>query len=538
MLSHRAWMCVLTAFLASSGIPAATQGAPQATGQAQSAPGNVPTLHVTSSLVFLDVTVLDKGGRPVTKGLTRDDFTITEDKKPQRIFSFEAPEVHIAKARPDYLQKDNNAPVTILVLDLLNSDFEDFAYIRYEVQRFLNAQPAELNSAAELMVVGNRSLELLQGYTRSRQDLLDALKHLPAALPYKKMSLSFFDERFEQSIDALQQIALQNRGIPGRKNVIWVGHGGPGLNTDFLVGKIVDDLQRYVHATTNMMVESRISLFVIYPGLKVGGANFSLSAMDAAADPGDTDPFAGDINFGVFVNETGGELFFNRNDIDHEMQQSLQMGSNYYTLTYQPQNEDANGKFRRIRVAMRDPKLRAVTKTGYFAPEKIAPDDPHQTMLVNLAEAARSTIPFQALSLRVLQITRHADNRSAEFTMQLLGKNLDWQPTENGKRTASVLVAGFNLSSQNVVLASRIERLTLTGEITDPERLERSLSQFPIILHLNRKTSSVRLVVETEDGTRLGSTEVARKTIDTAPDTPTPEPTLLPSPRPSVSAAN
>jgi hypothetical protein len=30
----------------------------------------------------------------VVTGLSKDDFIITEDKKPQRIFSFEAPETH------------------------------------------------------------------------------------------------------------------------------------------------------------------------------------------------------------------------------------------------------------------------------------------------------------------------------------------------------------------------------------------------------------------------------------------------------------
>ena len=34
-------------------------------------------------------------------------------------------------------------------------------------------------------------------------------------------------ERLGQSLDALQQIALQNRGVPRRKNVLWVGRGGP-----------------------------------------------------------------------------------------------------------------------------------------------------------------------------------------------------------------------------------------------------------------------------------------------------------------------
>ena len=60
----------------------------------QAGPPNIPTLQVTSRLVFLDVTVLDKKGNPVVTGLGKDDFTITENKKPQRIFSFEAPQRH------------------------------------------------------------------------------------------------------------------------------------------------------------------------------------------------------------------------------------------------------------------------------------------------------------------------------------------------------------------------------------------------------------------------------------------------------------
>jgi hypothetical protein len=126
------------------------------------------------------------------------------------------------------------------------------------------AQPTQLASPTELMVIGNESLELLQGYTRNRAGLLYALNHLPAALPYKEIRGAFFWERFAQSIDALQQIALQSRGVPERKNIVWVGHGGPNVfldPLDFNV-KLTDELKQYVHSTTNMLVDARISLFV------------------------------------------------------------------------------------------------------------------------------------------------------------------------------------------------------------------------------------------------------------------------------------
>ena len=73
--------------------------------------------------------------------------------------------------------------MTIFVLDLLNSSFENFGYIRFMLHKYLAAQ----RSQAELMVLGNKSLEMVQGYTRSRADLLYALDHIPPAIPYKEM---------------------------------------------------------------------------------------------------------------------------------------------------------------------------------------------------------------------------------------------------------------------------------------------------------------------------------------------------------------
>ena len=153
--------------------------------QGQQGSSDQSKIRVTSALVFLDVTVLDKKGHPVVSGLTKDDFTITEDKEPQPIFSFEAPETHVIAPSAGDSNPDGKAPVTILVLDLLNSSFQDFAYIRYEVGQFLKAQPPQLADPTELIVIDNKSLEMLQSYTRSRADLLNALNHLPATLPYK-----------------------------------------------------------------------------------------------------------------------------------------------------------------------------------------------------------------------------------------------------------------------------------------------------------------------------------------------------------------
>lgn len=501
-------------------------------GQAQPPSPDTPTFRTTSALVFLDVTVLDKKGDPVVGGLSKDDFAITEDKKPQKIFSFEPPDVHVIQSGNSEENPDGKAPLTIFALDLLDSKFEDFAYIRYETRQFLLKQPEQLMSPAEMLVVGNDSLEVRQGFTRSRAELLDALDHLPAAIPYKRMNMSFMWERFAQSIDALQQIALQNSGVPGRKNIVWIGHGGPSINVTaaVLTDKQEDMLKRYVHATANMLVDSRVTLFVIYPGLETSNPVLSLSAMQANADIGETDPFAGDINFGVLVDETGGKLFYDRNDLDAMMNRSLQLGAQYYTLTYQPHDVPTDGKFRRIRVTLKNPNLRAMTKAGYFAPEPNAPTDPRQKSLINLVEAARSTIPLNAIHVKVSGIVRHPDTNTADVSVQFSNNTLDWSPTDGGKSQADVLVVVASKNKYQTVLASRMQRVRITSPLSDMGKLRQHMAHWTTTIRLPKKTHLIRVVMETEVGEKLGSAEVNRTALDAAPAEPTPELHLQGSP--------
>ena len=239
-------------------------------------------LRVTSNLVFLDVTVIDRKGQPVVSGLTKDDFTIMENGKPQRIFSFDAPGPGGATSgapqpvtEPDaasayVAQTGEGAPATILVLDLMNTPSKDSAYARDSIRRYLALQPERLPSLTELMVLNNTALNLAQPYTHNRNELVRALNHVPPETPYKLGSMQggnqdWFDQSLAQSIEALQQIALQNRGQAGRKNILWLGYGGPSIPVDPGNPLWDKDMRFYVRGTTNMLVDARISLFLIRP---------------------------------------------------------------------------------------------------------------------------------------------------------------------------------------------------------------------------------------------------------------------------------
>src|SRR6185369_14926901 len=58
-----------------------------------------PTFRVGTEIVLVNVVVRDKNGN-VVRGLTRDDFSVTEDDKPQTINSFDFEELDNPDAKP------------------------------------------------------------------------------------------------------------------------------------------------------------------------------------------------------------------------------------------------------------------------------------------------------------------------------------------------------------------------------------------------------------------------------------------------------
>jgi VWFA-related protein len=502
----------------------------------QTSAATPPTFRVTSNLVFLDVTVLDKKGRPVVTGLTKDDFTIIENGKPQRIFSFDAP--------AEGAKTEVNAPATILVLDLLNTPFKDSAFARYSISRYLALQPERLISSTELMVLNNTSFDMVHAYTRSRAELMDTLDHVPQAIPYK-LSGDWADQRMSQSIEALQQIALQNKGLQGRKNILWVGNGGPSIPMDSSNPLYEKSMRFYAHGTTNMLVDARMSLFLIDPKgvigaqnpdyLRLGGRRLVDATQEIAGDP-----FAGSINFGMLVHDTGGVYFHDHNDVDGEMHEAQELGSDYYILTYQPPMGAADGKFRQIEVHLRDANLHAMTKTGYYAPEPLTAVDlvPQRVNPMDeISEAVQSGVIFDALGMTVVKVVRQPDHSSAEVTVMLKSTHLRWQAANDGASGANITVAAVSLSGRRDILASKLEKLTVLSNTQDAARLAQSDTLLTVTIPLPRHTASVRVVIRTDDGGQVGTVELDHETLATAPESRSPEPQLATRPKAAFPAA-
>ena len=182
---------------------------------------------------------------------------------------------------------------------------------------------------------------------------------------------------------------------------------------------------------------------------------------------------------------------------------------------------------------MRDPKLHAVTKIGYYAPDSNAPFNTRQQDLLHITTEVQSSLPLDTLSVKVASLVRHTDAGTVELMLHLQSKNLEWQADEGGGSHTDLLLAAASLSRRREILASRFQDLPLTVATQDAARLANLTTNVRMTLHVTRKTDLLRVVLETAERGRAGSVEIPRAVFDAAQDAPTPALKLLPRSLPS-----
>jgi hypothetical protein len=99
---------------------------------------------------------------------------------------------------------------------------------------------------------------------------------------------------------------------------------------------------------------------------------------------------------------------------------------------------------------------------------------------------------------------------------------------DNGESKASVLVGAASRTDQGEILASKLERVTLTTLSQDAAKLAVGMARVHVALRVPAKTRNVRVVMQSGDGGRIGAADLSRAAIDAAPATPTPTPQLMP----------
>jgi len=486
-----------------------------------SADASTPTIVSTTRIVTLDVVVTDAAGHPVAN-LNQEDFSVQEDGAPQKIAVFETPNLHLEANNNDSGSKDvvetsATRPLTIIMLDEMNTKFENIVFARTAIKHFLEQHDGKLEQPTALMTLTNTNLVLVHDYTQNGKELITAVDHIPAMLPWhvqKGTHLLDEAERFVKTEGALHDVALASKGYPGRKNIIWLGSPFRKLST--VAG--VDNSLRIQQSKdlSNLLLESHVTLYTIDPaGLQpmipvdyaetysgigsLGGKGVvhSVSAPGTIGAPGHT-------NFGLdtVALETGGQVVYEENDIDRKLGTDVAEGNTYYTLAYYPSNHEWNGAFRKLKVQVNHPGYKVRARLGYYGAATPAPPTAEEVRF-ELARAVANPLTYTQTKLKAVAIGARNKDGHAQFTLQMDPAGLSWETLPNNNRACKVTVVVAALSHDGEILHYTSQNVE--GTSSSPHLDLNKTVSFKIDGLIPPKTASIRVVVRDSASGRIGS---------------------------------
>jgi VWFA-related protein len=524
-LRRAAWLA-LCAVLAGTVVRATTAAAQTQTGVA--AEGHAPVVTVNARLVVLDVVVTGKDGKPVD-GLTEKDFQVFEDGVPQRIRSLEPPSAHALPAAagtagtaevfdPATPANFGRSPAVVLVLDQLNTHFADSSFARRELRDYLTRQPALLAQPTTLLTVYDNRFQQLQGFTRDRDLLLKVLAAAPtkAAWYLEVGGNSDTDsgpvERLQQSLNALVQMAQSFARIPGRKNLVWVGGGFPTLNPTTLDGDHAQEVKDTIQHVTDLLLQTRITLYAVDPASNAAGLTeiTNVDQTDFVTAGGgvmgiNNDPFDSDEAFDRLGPVTGGRVIRGLNNVAELIASSVQLGADYYTLSYSPSSTaETAAKYRRIKVICLRPGLTTTTRSGYYA-GKSELVTTKETASFDLSSAAEGRMPLNGLRVAAVAAS---GGLPRQYLVRVDAADLQWDPDAEGGSVASVYVLAAVFDKKGKMLAHAVHPMKATAkpgtDLRDPARR----AGFAFTVPDAAKGAVVRFVVRDSSTGRMGSVEV------------------------------
>jgi VWFA-related protein len=464
--------------------------------------------------VVLDMVVVDGKGK-VVKGLKRGDFNVEEVGEPQTILNFEEagahtpnPEITI-NSTADLDRLAPRAPVDIILLDEFNTRFEDMAFARYSLKKYLDKQPDKLDTPTMLIAVDLQHFTVLHDYTQNKEEILSALKHHFAVNPWQLHQSAWLSERYNMAFITLRRVAQAVMGHQGHKNMIWIGRGFPASR----FGSWSLDTETRVHNSVqecvNVLRDARVTLYTIDPaGVMVdpgvyGGGYFYGSSIAA-------DPFGGNYEFNRMAKATGGRTLYGRNDVDKEVQTAIQDGANFYTLTYRPTNTTMDPqKFRRIKVTLNQPGLKVLTREGYYlqyGPGRVNPENPSRRLMADLAAADSSNMVYDGIPVTIRQVENDPDS----FVVHVDGSGLAWTPATEGqpRHTEVILdISTFDKKGKELKAKANVIKIDAPTTVPPTGRLRRDLN-IPCKIDHNPKVVRVRFTIRVSATGRIGTADL------------------------------
>ncbi len=363
------------------------------------------TFQTGTQLVVESVVVKDKGGKPV-EGLTANDFIVTEDGVPQVIKFFEyqkfqeaaepepaptaAPTIYnkIARtqisAEPPGSTKYKDRRLLALYFDMTAMPIGDQIRALTAAKKFIRTQMTATDLMAIMMFAGG-AVQVLEDFSADRDRLLSIIETLVvgegqgldegtnddstsdsgAAFGQDDSEFNIFNT--DRQLSALQTAAKMLGNLNEKKSLIYFASG---LRLNGL------DNQAQLHATINSAIRSGVSFWPIDARGLVASAPLGDATVGS---PGGIGMYNGGSAMAMATNfarsqdtlwalaaDTGGKALLDYNDLTKGIVQAQQAVTSYYILAYYTTNTAQDGKFRRIKITLKDASASLDYRQGYY----------------------------------------------------------------------------------------------------------------------------------------------------------------------------
>jgi VWFA-related protein len=372
--------------------------------QVSNAPQGGFTLKVNSDLVLTNVVVRDAKTGELVRGLTRNDFSVYENGKEQKVDTFDFESVDMAMplseatvsglasglsgqkavvAKPEELR---NHRLIVMFFDLTSMQPEDLDRSVEAAQLFLKTkmQPADLVALVSL----DETLKVDQDFTADKQALINEVavyngtegegfaqgatantNQVEDTTGYTPDESEYNDLNTDRELFALKAVAPSLAKIGEKKSLLYFSGG---ISRDGI------ENQASLRAAINAAVRANLSIYSVDTrGLQAIGPMGDASTGSMRGSGGFNggalmnnmnSNFASQEVMATLSSDTGGKAFFDSNDFAPAFAQVQKDTSAYYAIGFRSSNLARDGKYRKLTVKVKRAGVKLEYRQGYYAP--------------------------------------------------------------------------------------------------------------------------------------------------------------------------
>jgi VWFA-related protein len=312
--------------------------------------------------IHLDVLVTDAAGKPVL-GLGPSDFKLLDDNQSRRILSFRSFDGVSVKPDP---------PVEVILLfDSVNLPFQQVAFVRSEMERFLRQNEGHLAQPVSIFLLSESGLRVQPRPSfdgKAEVTVLDQIKgSLRTVYPLTGADADL--RHVQVSLRQMATIAENEARMPGRKLLIWIGPGWPMLEgNNFSFSD--KDQRRYFDSIVELSTrlrEARMAVYSVAPINVDSSADTRFLYQDflkgvTSAKKADI----GNLALKVLVNQSGGRSLGPDNDLVAQINTCIAGSSAFYTVSFNPPAAEHVDEYHELKVEVALPGVTARTSAGYY----------------------------------------------------------------------------------------------------------------------------------------------------------------------------